>query len=355
MKQNFNKSGEFSVYLTKADLIDIQSLLVADSNDYEVRISCTIANLSLNAESFNEFNDNEGVPEQFDYLSIKASRYTENMEQEKWVAIKSYSKSNTLSIHLYGTNETWVLGFFNILANTFSLLEQQRKIPSDTTASISKSEYQQKGYIQASVLTKDDTIDLINILQSNASNAEDLSHVSIYSELPGIKIEANNIYQFFEQNKLPKKLDNFTAFASGKDNAFAYISIGVLSSFITVKGNNEIWVRGKYSQLMDFLKKRRLWYWFIQKPFAFIAIMLLTISVSALVSSIIERQFFGLFLSSISTISWMLAIVFHSRGKLLPIAYIDLRTKQLKISKEDISLIVAIITFGLYIFELFAK
>ena len=79
------------------------------------------------------------------------------------------------------------------------------------------------------------------------------------------------------------------------------------------------------------------------------------VSAAVLIALIKEQQIIGIIFSSISLIAWVLVFIFFYKGDLFPASYVEINSKRNTINKENISLLIAIATLVIYVFEVFRK
>ena len=356
MKKSFEKSGDFAFTLTKTEVKELCAIIKKDSAQYETKIRGRLSDLSFSMDDLDEFIESEGIPDQLDYLFIEAYVYSkEEREISKSIDISSFTESNKLQLEVRGTDQTWVLGKFEEMLKFFNSIAQTKTPINHGAGGASKKVYKEEGRIWACVLTKDDLIDLISVLLTDISNQGNSARLNIKTEIANMKIEANSIQQFVEQIGSFDRLNDLTIYVHSADNIFVYLHFDAFNPSITVQGNNEIWVRGKYMQLQDFIKKNRVWYWWGQRYFGALTLVLFVASIYATIFLIEAKQITGIISAGISVISWLIAVILNFKGNLLPASYITLKQKRARISKEDIALLVALLTFILYLYELFIK
>lgn len=114
-------------------------------------------------------------------------------------------------------------------------------------------------------LTKNDLEEFI-ALMNHSSKEKD--HFYISTELPDSKISERDLESFMQHKELPKILDNITismslAWDNFAEKKNAYLSLDNISNSLSVDGSDQTWVLGKHKQLMDYIKLKRPFLWFI--------------------------------------------------------------------------------------------
>ncbi|GAG98418.1 unnamed protein product, partial [marine sediment metagenome] len=113
---------------------------------------------------------------------------------------------------------------------------------------------------------------------------------------------------------------------------------------LNVNGREQTWVLGKYSQITDFLKKKRPWFWGLLKIFPIITGIIIVVSLITLGRFIKEGAIIYSTSSALFLIAWIFATIFYIRGTFLPYTQIILIPKKSHFNKESIAIIVAVLS-----------
>jgi hypothetical protein len=134
-------------------------------------------------------------------------------------------------------------------------------------------------------LTKEELVDLVNLIKQDFPKPEISEDLIICSNLPEISVIENSIEDFLGHEGLPKKLHRFSVDMMGRDEArhiVKKVSLIFYDNFIKldVSGDSQGWVLGKYSQLINFLKNKKPFLWFLKTApaNAFLSILYVFIS-----------------------------------------------------------------------------
>jgi len=116
-------------------------------------------------------------------------------------------------------------------------------------------------------LEEDDLFGLEKILIESVDKKR-IDDYKIYANTENVDISENNIIDFMRHD-LPSVISRLSFSVTGwsKDNEIHQnIDLTFYDSFIIlrVRGNSESWVKGKSTQIIDFLKSKRPFLWFLK-------------------------------------------------------------------------------------------
>ena len=112
-------------------------------------------------------------------------------------------------------------------------------------------------------LNKADLIELVNLIKTDFPQQKRKEDFKITAHFYGFNVFENNLEEFLQHKNLPKIFSNISfrligwSVAGDIDKS---LELTFYDSFITlnVDGDSESWVRGKYTQMLDFLKTKSL-------------------------------------------------------------------------------------------------
>lgn len=127
--------------------------------------------------------------------------------------------------------------------------------------------YSQSRRFSSCKLTREDLVNLINLVKLDFPMTDRAEDFKISSYLEKIQISENDLGKFLDHKELPDKLKRLNIDLIGWDQQ-RNIDKNVKISFydnsvrLDVSGNTESWVLGKYSQLTAFLNEKKSIFWF---------------------------------------------------------------------------------------------
>lgn len=207
-------------------------------------------------------------------------------------------------------------------------------------------EYTKSGDIHPCRLERNDLLELIKIIKETLPVSDRKEDFKISTNLPDIHISSNSIEEFLKHEELPDKFDRLTLNVVGwsKNREIdKSIRITFYGNYINldVGGTQQTWVLGKYSQITNFLKKKKPWFWALHKIFPVIAGIIPIVSLNALVDFIKAKVIIYSVSTALFLIAWIFATVFYFRGTFLPYTQIILTPKKSLFNKENITIIIA--------------
>lgn len=207
-------------------------------------------------------------------------------------------------------------------------------------------EYTKSGNIHPCRLERNDLLELIKIIKETFPVSDRKEDFKISTNLPDIHISSNSIKEFLKHEELPDKFDRLTLDVLGwsKNREInKSIHITFYGSYINlnVDGTQQTWVLGKYSQITNFLKKKKPWFWALHKIFPVIAGIIPIVFLIALVDFVKAKVIIYSVSTALFLIAWIFATVFYFRGTFLPYTQIILTPKKFLFNKENIAIIIA--------------
>lgn len=127
--------------------------------------------------------------------------------------------------------------------------------------------YSQSKRFSSCKLTKEDLVNLVNLIKLDFPKTDRSEDFKISSYLEKIRISENDLEKFLDHTELPDSLKRLNLDLIGWDQQ-RNIDKNVKISFydnsvrLDVSGNTESWVLGKYSQLTGFLNEKKSIFWF---------------------------------------------------------------------------------------------
>ena len=110
---------------------------------------------------------------------------------------------------------------------------------------------------------------------------------------------------------------------------------------LDVSGIEQTWVLGKFSQITNFLREKRPWFWALHKIFPFVTGIIPILSLYALIYFIKANEIIYSISTALFLITWIAATIFYFKGTFLPYTQIILRPKESFLNKENIIIIIA--------------
>ena len=114
---------------------------------------------------------------------------------------------------------------------------------------------------------------------------------------------------------------------------------------LDVNGEDQTWVLGKYEQITEFLKQRRPWFWALNKIFPSFSGIIPVLSFIAIILFIKYNKIVYSISTSLFLVTWILAIIYYFKGTFLPYTQIIIRHKKSILNKENIIIIIALLSF----------
>jgi len=212
-------------------------------------------------------------------------------------------------------------------------------------------EYTKSESIHPCRLERNDLLELIKIVKETFSVSDRKEDFKIYANLPNITIESNSIEDFLKHEELPDKLYSlsFNIIGWSKNREIdKSVRMTFCNYFINldINGREQTWVLGKYSQITDFLRKKRPWFWALHKvsPYirGIIAGIIPVLSLLVTIEFIKAKAIIYSISTALFLIVGLFAIVFYFKGTFLPYTRIILIPKKSFFNKENITIIVLV-------------
>jgi hypothetical protein len=118
-------------------------------------------------------------------------------------------------------------------------------------------------------LNRADLVRLVALIKTDFSKSERKEDFELRSYFDGLNISENSLDAFFHHTDLPPVLSRLTIRQIGWSAAREIDKLLELTFYdnyisLSVRGESESWVKGKSSQLLDFLKTKRPFFWFLR-------------------------------------------------------------------------------------------
>ncbi|MEQ9619782.1 MAG: hypothetical protein RIG61_11510 [Deltaproteobacteria bacterium] len=116
---------------------------------------------------------------------------------------------------------------------------------------------------------------MVEIIQSDFLITKGSDDFRISSSFDGTEIHENSLEDFLKHKKIPKVFSNLYINQYGKtnngDEGISHLQLKFYNSFVSlyVSGSSESLVIGKFSQVTDFLRKRRPFFWFFHTKMSY--------------------------------------------------------------------------------------
>jgi len=198
-------------------------------------------------------------------------------------------------------------------------------------------------------LQRNDLLNLTKIAKEGFPISGGEVDFEVYTYLRNMTIRENSIEDFLKHEELPGKFNTLSIQIRGRSERQG-IGKSVRMTFFSkdveldVDGTDEAWVLGKYSQITNFLRQKRPWFWAVHKPFPFIAGLVSTLSLFGLVYLIKAGELIYSISAALFLIAWVFATVFYVRGTFLPSTQIILIPKESFFNRQNITIIIAALT-----------
>jgi hypothetical protein len=208
--------------------------------------------------------------------------------------------------------------------------------------------YTKSGRMNPCKLEIDDLQDLIKILREKIPNSERKEDFEITTNLKNININSNSLEDFLAHRELPNNFNRLSLrnISWNENRIDKSIRIEFTVNFIelNIDGMDETWVLGKYTQVSNFLKNKKPWFWAINKIFPYLLGVILTISLIA-ISTFIKNQEI---IYSISTVIFLISTIYagilNLKGTFLPYTQIIINTKKSFFNLENITLLISLLS-----------
>jgi len=210
-------------------------------------------------------------------------------------------------------------------------------------------EYTKSASIHPCKLNRNDLLKLIELLKEAFPFSDRKEDFTISTNLPNISIRANSIEDFLEHEDLPDKFSRLSLEIIGWsedreiDKAVRMIFYDNFIS-LDVNGAEQTWVLGKYSQIVDFLRKKRPWFGPLREIFLYTIGAIPLLSLFGLIYFIISNEIVYSISTTLLLIVWVIAGVFYFKGTFLPYTQIILRPKESPLNKENLMITIAILS-----------
>jgi hypothetical protein len=205
------------------------------------------------------------------------------------------------------------------------------------------TEYNKSGNLAPCKLERSDVEKLINIMSEDDNKA----NIRISSAIPHnyVDIDEKTPDDFFKHDKLTPTLNNLTIQVS-TTNGRIYLTFQEFHIWVSVSGLDQTWVLGKYSQIENFSKEKKPWFWFIMRyPFIFYSFAGGVIGFFLPdISSLKSGNYVYSISLSLFLITWLFIIYLTFTGKILHYTRIIIKPKKSFFNYENITLFILILT-----------
>lgn len=210
-------------------------------------------------------------------------------------------------------------------------------------------QYSKSGYIHPCRLKKDDLMELVEILRESFSPSNRKEDFEISTNFHDVYIRSNDINEFLKHKELPDKLSRLSLRIIGwseNREIDKTVRITFYDNYISldVNGTEKTWVLGKYMQIKDFLKNKRPWFWALNKAFPFISGIIPFPLLTVLAIFIKKGEIIYSLSTTLFLIAWLLTTIFYFKGTFLSYTQIILNPKKNILNKENITIIIALLT-----------
>ena len=211
------------------------------------------------------------------------------------------------------------------------------------------TEYTKSRNLQPCRLKRTDLLKLIHISQETSLVATAKRTFKISTDLPNLNITSSGVDQFLEHEQLPDRLNRLSIEVMEMNKDFDTLGRVWLRFYETeivldVSGSDETWVLGKFVRITDFIRRHRRWFWFLPGIFPFIVAPIWVVSLASLRKLLAAGQMIVSASTVVLLAASILATVFYFRGSLFPYTQVILRAKQPLFTKENVTLIVAVLS-----------
>ena len=211
-------------------------------------------------------------------------------------------------------------------------------------------EYTKSVNVHPCKLERDDLLKLITIVKETFPISERKEDFKVSTNLPSIFIRENSIEDFLTHKELPQRFNRLSIEIIGWDKNREIdktVRMTFYDNFITlvVTGVDETWVLGKYSQITNFLRKKRPWFWALPNTvFPLLTGAIPFMCIYGLIYFIKVKEIPYVVSIALFLIAWLFATVLYFKDKFLPYTQIILTPKKAIFSKENIIILIATLT-----------
>jgi hypothetical protein len=210
-------------------------------------------------------------------------------------------------------------------------------------------EYRKRIELGPCRLEKADLLKLAKLVKETLTISGRKEDFEISTLLPNINIKENSIEDFLKHEELPDKFDDLSIEAIGRD-ARADVDKSITLEFasygntVYVRGTDETWVLGKSEQIVDYLRGKRPWFGLLINVFPFIGGFLVALAITTLSYFIGARELLYSVSTAFLLVTVIFAMAFNLSHKFLPYTQIIVTPRESLLNKENIILIISILT-----------
>ena len=209
--------------------------------------------------------------------------------------------------------------------------------------------YTKSGEIHPCRLQRNDLLRLSEIVKETFPISDREEDFQVSTNLPNISINENSIEDFLKHEELPDKFNELSIEIKGwsenrEIDKSVRMTFSRLYMDLYVDGTDETWVLGKYSQIANFLRERRPWFWAVHKVFPFISGIIFVLSLAGLTYFIKAEEIIYSISTALFLTAWIFATVFYLKGTFLPYTQIILTPKESFFNKQNVTVIIAVLS-----------
>ncbi len=209
--------------------------------------------------------------------------------------------------------------------------------------------YQKQSNIHPCKLERNDLFELIRTVKETFPLSKKQGGIKISSNIYDINIRASSIEEFLKHYKLPDIINRLNIELIGWDENSEIdksVKITFYNNYINldVNGLDETWVLSKYTQITNFLKKKKPWFCFLYKLFPFITFIVFFEFGNALFNFIIAKEIIFSIITIFFIIVWSIATFYHFKSRFLPYTQIIVTSKVNLFNKDNILFLLVILS-----------
>jgi hypothetical protein len=216
---------------------------------------------------------------------------------------------------------------------------------------MAQSEYRKIFHAGPCRLFKEDIYTLVDILRSEIPTCTTKDDFEISTDIDGYYIRENDLDLFFSRKELPNKFNKLYIRIIGWKNdgnleidKSVNITLHVNYVDFQIASKNKIWFSGTSSLLLDFFKKRKPWFSFLDKILPFFSGVLPLIFLVAFIY-LIKIQYYLFSVGAFILLAFSIVVAtFYLKNKLVPFVEIILKPKKSILNINTFLIIIGILT-----------
>ena len=217
--------------------------------------------------------------------------------------------------------------------------------------------YRKSGKIHSCKIKKDALLKLVEIIKRTFPDLNRKEDFEVSTNLPNISIHSNSIENFLEHEELPDKLNTLSIRITETNQYDNLIDLNIDKSVrldfydksinLNIHGEENAWVIGKYTEITDFLKEKRPWFWFIHTNIfcgieAWTSMLLLIVFVSLIFHFIDINEIIYAIITAITL--FIFAYIYHLKKTIFPYTQIIIKHEKSFLTREDVKLIILLLS-----------